>query len=398
MRSADYIRLTLTSLRASRMRSSLTILGIAIGICAVVLLTTLGAGIRLYVLENFSQFGTRIIAINPGKSQIGGTGGLLASTRPLLVEDAWSLQSLPFVEHVVPVVQGSGAIEFGRRVRHTDIIGSGSDMAAAWRFEIAQGRFLPDSRNGYPQPWAVLGHKVKQELFGTQNALGQFIRVGGERYRVVGVMTEKGQMLGFDLDDIVYIPVERALSLFNRSGLMEIDVTYRSGISASAMAEQVRQRLIDRHGVEDFSLITQDEMLKSLDRILGILTLAVGGLGGISLLVGAIGIVTIMVTTVHERRAEIGLLRAVGATRRQVMWLFLGEAVLLSLLGGIAGILLSGLALAALALGIPGLPIQLDPFYLLLALLLSALVGLISGVLPARRAAGLNPVLALQSE
>ncbi len=267
-----------------------------------------------------------------------------------------------------------------------------------WRFEIAQGRFLPDSRNGYPQPWAVLGHKVKQELFGTQSALGQFIRVGGERYRVVGVMTEKGQMLGFDLDDIVYIPVERALSLFNRSGLMEIDVTYRPGISASAMAEQVRQRLIDRHGVEDFSLITQDEMLKSLDRILGILTLAVGGLGGISLLVGAIGIVTIMVTTVHERRAEIGLLRAVGATRRQVMWLFLGEAVLLSLLGGIAGILLSGLALAALALGIPGLPIQLDPFYLLLALALSALVGLISGVLPAKRAAGLNPVLALQSE
>ncbi len=398
MRSADYLRLTLRTLGASRMRSGLTVLGIAIGICAVVLLTTLGEGLRLYVLENFSQFGSRIIAINPGKSQTGGTGGLLASTRPLLVDDAESLRSLPYAEYVVPVVQGSGAIEFGRRVRYTDIIGTGSDMANAWRFEVARGRFLPDSRGGYPQPWAVLGHKVKQELFGEQSALGQFIRVGGERYRVVGIMAAKGQMLGFDLDDIVYIPVERALSLFNRTGLMEIDVTYRPGISAQAMAEQVRERLVARHGGEDFSLITQDEMLKSLDRILAVLTLAIGGLGGISLVVGAIGIITIMVTSVQERRAEIGLMRALGATQRQVMWLFLGEATLLAMVGGGVGILVSGLALGGLALALPSLPIQLDPFYLLLALILSALVGLISGVLPARRAAKLNPVLALQSE
>lgn len=398
MRSADYLRLTLRTLKASRMRSGLTVLGIAIGICAVVLLTTLGEGLRLYVLENFSQFGSRIIAINPGKSQTGGTGGLLASTRPLLVSDADSLRSLPYVEYVVPVVQGSGAIEFGRRVRYTDIIGTGSEMADAWRFEVARGRFLPDSRGGYPQPWAVLGHKVKQELFGEQTALGQFIRVGGERYRVVGIMAAKGQMLGFDLDDIVYIPVERALSLFNRTGLMEIDVTYRPGISADAMAQQVSQRLIARHGGEDFSLITQDEMLKSLDRILAVLTLAIGGLGGISLVVGAIGIITIMVTSVQERRAEIGLMRALGATQRQVMWLFLGEATLLALVGGIVGILVSGLALGGMALSLPTLPIQLDPFYLLLALMLSALVGLVSGVLPARRAARLNPVLALQSE
>lgn len=398
MRSADYLRLTLRTLKASRMRSGLTVLGIAIGICAVVLLTTLGEGLRLYVLENFSQFGSRIIAINPGKSQTGGTGGLLASTRPLLVADADSLRTLPYVEYVVPVVQGSGAIEFGRRVRYTDIIGTGSEMADAWRFEVARGRFLPDSRGGYPQPWAVLGHKVKQELFGEQTALGQFIRVGGERYRVVGIMAAKGQMLGFDLDDIVYIPVERALSLFNRTGLMEIDVTYRPGISGDAMEQQVSQRLIARHGGEDFSLITQDEMLKSLDRILAVLTLAIGGLGGISLVVGAIGIITIMVTSVQERRAEIGLMRALGATQRQVMWLFLGEATLLALVGGVVGILVSGLALGGLALALPTLPIQLDPFYLLLALLLSALVGLISGVLPARRAARLNPVLALQSE
>jgi putative ABC transport system permease protein len=397
MRLADALRLVTRALLTARLRSFLTILGIAVGIAAVSLLTTLGAGLQLYVLDNFSQFGSRIVAVNPGKTQTGGIGGLLSSTRPLSLEDADSLRSLAFVERVVPVVQGSGAIEFGRRVRHTDIIGGNGEMAAAWRFGIAQGHFLPVI-SGNSQPLAVLGSKVKRELFGDAGALGRFIRVGGERYRVVGVMASKGQMLGFDLDDIVYIPIDRALALFNRPGLMEIDITYRAGSSAQQVAERIRQRLIQRHGVEDFSLTTQDEMLSSLNRILSLLTVAVGALGGISLLVGAIGIVTIMVTTVQERTAEIGLLRALGATRRQILLLFLSEALLLALAGGLFGLLLMALLLGVLALAIPALPISLSPFYLLLALLLAASVGLLAGVSPAWRAAGLNPVDALQQE
>ncbi|GGC06094.1 ABC transporter permease [Marinobacterium zhoushanense] len=397
MLSQDYLRLTLGTLSAGRMRSLLTILGIAIGIAAVMMLTTLGEGVRLYVLENFSQFGSRIVAVTPGKTQTGGLGSILSSTRPISLEDAHSFRSLPYAIHVVPIVQGAGAIEYGNRVRHTDILGTGPDAAAAWRFNVVLGRFLPSSA-GYSQPYAVLGHKVRNELFGEANPLGQFIRVGGERYRVVGVMEEKGQMLGFDLDDIVYIPIDRALNLFNRAGLMEVDVTYQAATTAQAMAERIRARLIARHGGEDFTIITQDEMLASLDRILGILTLAVGGLGGISLLVGAIGILTIMVTTVRERRSEIGLLRALGATSRQVLLLFLSEAMLLALAGGIAGLLLSALSLGLLALAIPALPIQISPLFLLLALGLSAAVGLLAGVLPARQAARLNPVTALQSE
>jgi putative ABC transport system permease protein len=397
MRAPDAVRLVTRALMMAKLRSFLTVLGIAIGIAAVSLLTTIGAGLQLYVLDNFSQFGSRIVAINPGKTETAGMGALLSSTRPLSVEDAQSLRPLPFVDKVVPVVQGSGAIEFGRRVRHTDIIGGNGEMAAAWRFGVAQGRFLPVI-SGNSQPFAVLGSKVKQELFGEISALGRFIRVGGERYRVIGVMAAKGRMLGFDLDDIVYIPIDRALALFNRVGLMEIDVTYRAGTSAQQMADRIRQRLIQRHGVEDFTIITQDEMLSSLDRILDLLTIAIGAIGGISLLVGAIGIVTIMVTTVQERAAEIGLLRALGATRRQILLLFLAEALLLALVGGLFGLLLMALLLGVLALAIPALPISLSPFYLLLALLLAAVVGLLAGVSPAWRAAGLNPVDALQQE
>ncbi|WP_432696548.1 ABC transporter permease [Marinobacterium sp. YM272] len=397
MLSGDYLRLTWSTLRSGRMRAVLTVTGIAIGITAVMMLTTLGEGLRIYVLENFSQFGSRIIAINPGKSQTGGMGALLSSTQPLTLEDAQSLRSLPYAIEVVPLVQGAGAIEFGRRVRHTDILGTGSDAASAWRFNVVLGRFLPQSA-GYSQPFAVLGHKVRVELFGSANPLGSFIRVGGERYRVIGVMEEKGQMLGFDLDDIVYIPIDRALTLFNRTGLMEIDITYRAATTAEAMAERIRERMIARHGGEDFSIMTQDEMLASLDRILGILTLAIGGLGGISLLVGAIGILTIMVTTVRERRGEIGLLRAIGATRQQILRLFLAEAVLLAMAGGLVGLLLSALFLGLLALAIPALPIQISPLFLLLALGLSFLVGLAAGTLPALQASRLNPVVALQGE
>ncbi len=398
MYSADYMKLTLRAVATSKMRSLLTILGIGIGIAAVVMLTSLGEGLRFYVLDNFSQFGSRILAINPGKTQTGGMGGLMSSTQPLTLEDSNSMKSLPHVEYVVPLVQGAGAIEYKQRVRNTDILAVGSDMHLAWRFPLIMGRSLPSEEAGYSQPYAVLGYKVWQELFAGASPLGEFIRVGGERYRVVGVLEEKGQMLGFDLDDIVYIPIDRGLALFNRVGLMEVDVVYLPTASSDQIASIIRQHLILRHGAEDFNLITQDQMLVSLDRILGILSMAIAGLGGISLLVGAIGIVTIMLTTVRERRAEIGLFRALGATSRQILLLFLGEAILLAILGAIAGICLAGVLLMLLFFFVPELPISLHPLYLLLALGLSVVVGLAAGVLPARHASQMSPVHALQAE
>ena len=397
MRVQDSWLLVYRSIMRSFRKSLLTSLGIAIGVAAVVLLTAIGTGLQQYVVERFTQFGTRIIAITPGKQVTHGLGSLLSSVRPISLEDAGALAQLPHIEQVVPLVQGAGSIEYGKRQRKSTIMGVGPKMAEAWNFKLASGRFLPQG-SGQSRAFAVLGHTMKQELFGQKSPLGQLIRVGGLRFRVIGVIEPKGQMLGFDMDDIVYIPAELGLQLFNREGLMEVDLVFSAATTASAVKDQASRVLIDRHGREDFTIITQDQMLETLGKVLSILTIAVAGLGSISLLVGAVGILTIMTTTVRERTGEIGLLRAMGATRSQILGLFLGEAILLALLGGVLGLFGLLAIVMVLAWLVPDLPIMLDAGYGLLALVFSAVIGLLAGVTPARHAAQLNPIDALHAE
>src|SRR5690606_937806 len=398
MRVQDWPVLVLSSVRFNPLKSLLTALGIAIGIAAVTLLTALGEGVRGYVVDNFSQFGTRIISVTPGRSDTAGMGSILSSVQLLTMADRNSLARLPHAEHVLPSLQGSGSIRYGERSRSTEIHGTSADFTRAWSFPLAQGRFLPDSGGGPSPAFVVLGHTVWQELFQGQQALGRFIRVSGQRFRVVGVMQPKGSMLGFDLDDMVYIAADRALSLFNRDGLMEINLVFGPGTNATDMAQRIRTHLTERHGQEDFTIITQDEMLSSLDNILSVLTLGVAALGGISLLLGGVGIFTVMTTNIRERTAEIGVLRAIGSSRRQLLSLFLGEAVILSLLGAITGMLAALAILFGLALLLPGLPLQPSPFYLLLSLLVSAFIGLIAGLGPAWQASLLSPIEALRNE
>jgi len=395
----DLTRLALQAVVQQRLRSFLTALGIAVGIAAVVLLTSLGEGVHRFVLSEFTQFGTNLIGITPGRtSTMGLSGAVVSNVRPLSLADAEALARLPRVVASVPVVQGNAAVEFAGRSRRSYIFGVGPQVPTVWRMRVAQGRFLPDDDPRAARAFVVLGSKVRRELFGSANPLGRRLRIGGERYRVVGVMEAKGQLLGFDLDDAVYIPAARAMALFDRQSLMEIDLLYAAGSPSADVARRARELLTARHGSEDFTVITQDQMLDVLGSVLDILTIAVGALGGISLLVGGVGILTIMTIAVRERTAEIGLLRAIGAGRRQILGLFIGEAVLLAALGGLAGLVLGAGGAWLLGRLVPALPTHTPWAYVVMAELLAAVIGLLAGVLPARHAAGLDPIEALRAE
>ena len=395
----DVIKLALQTVVSHRMRSFLTALGISVGIAAVVLLTSVGEGIHRFVLAEFTQFGTNLIGINPGKvSTTGISGGMISNVRPLSLSDSLALAKLPRVIASVPVVQGNAAVEFKQRSRRTYIFGVGAAVPIVWQIRVAQGRFLPDDDPRTARAFAVLGSKVRTELFGHENPLGKRIRIGSERYRVLGVMESKGQLLGFDLDDAVYVPAARAMALFNQESLMEIDLLYAAGSSSVDVAGRVKKMLIARHGSEDFTVTTQDQMMEVLGSILNILTMAVGALGGISLLVGGVGILTIMTIAVHERTSEIGLMRAVGASRRQILSIFIGEATVLSSLGGLVGLVIGTGGAWVLGKTVPALPTHTPWTYVIFAELLAAVIGLLAGVLPARHAARLDPIEALRAE
>ena len=218
------------------------------------------------------------------------------------------------------------------------------------------------------------------------------------RYRVIGVMEAKGQVLGFDMDDMVYIPVGRALEMFNRDSLGEIHLSYQATAPLEEVEESIRHVLLTRHGREDFTLTPQQKMLETFGTILDAITFAVAAIGGISLLVGGVGILTLLTIAVSERTAEIGLLRAIGATRRRILIMFLGEAAVLAALGGGAGLALGWIIALLLQAFLPALPVETPWSYAIAAELSAVVVGLIAGVAPARRAALLDPLEALRSE
>jgi putative ABC transport system permease protein len=400
MIAMDLIQFAGGAVWAHRLRSILSLIGIAIGVGAVILLTAIGEGTRYFVLSQFTQFGTNILAINPGKTKTLGIPGILGgTTHKLTLEDADALSRIPGVEAVVPMVMGMGRVEAEGRGRSVNVFGVTADMPAVWRFTIGQGEFLPPGDWNRSTAVTVLGPKMKRELFGDQNPLGEIIRIAGYRFRVIGVMEPKGQILGFDLDDAVYVPVANAMRMFNLDELMEIDVAYQSAQMVDRVLEAVRHILIDRHhGTEDFSIITQAAMLETLDEIMRIVTMAAAGIGGISLIVGALGILTVMWISVGERVSEIGLLRAMGARPRQIFLIFIAESVMLAVLGGALGVCLGMLGVIMLTLVLPGLPVFVDEYYLVVGLLVAMGTGLLSGVAPARRAIRIDPVEALHAD
>jgi putative ABC transport system permease protein len=399
MLGRDVVSFTVRSVLAHRMRSALTALGIAVGVTAVVLLTSIGEGLNRYVVEQFTQFGTSTLAINPGKTTTFGLSpGVLNSVRPLSLADAEALRRAPYVLNSVPAVSGSASVEANGRERTVNVFAVGPEFNRAFKFDVRLGEFLPPDELDRPRAVAVLGATAHEELFGDANPLNERIRIGGDRYRVVGVMEAKGDMLGIDLDDTVYIPAASGLVLFNREGLHEIDILYEETAPIDEVVAGIHRVLVARHGGEDFTITTQQQMLDVLGSILNVLTIGVAALGGISLLVGGVGIFTIMTIAVRERTQEIGLLRAIGAARSRISQLFLGEAVLLAGLGGLAGLAVGLTIIGIVQIGVPAMPARISPLYVVLSETVAVLIGLIAGLLPAHKAARLEPVEALRTE
>ena len=399
MRLADLWRFTGASVAAHRLRAALTALGIAIGVAAVILLTAIGEGLHRFVIAEFSQFGTHLITVTPGRIRTHGAAlGAVNTVRPLTLEDALALQHAPHVLAIDPMVQGNGDVRSNGRSRRVMLTGVGPDFARVLHMRVASGTFLPPDDPRAPRAQAVLGARVASELFGGTSPLGARVRVGGEHYRVVGVMAPKGQVLGFDLDDTVYVPAARALALFNRDSLVEIHVAYAPEAPVAAVEAGLRRVLATRHGAEDFTVTPQQKMLEVFGTLLDAITFAVAAIGAISLVVGGVGILTILTIAVAERTPEIGLLRALGATRTRVLTLFLAEAALLAAAGGAAG-LVAGWGIAGLTtLALPALPVRVSAWYAVLAESMAVGVGLLAGALPARNAATLDPLAALRRE
>ena len=399
MRAPDLIRFARDAATGNPLRASLLVLAMAIGVAAVVVLTALGDGARRYVVDEFSSLGTNLVIVLPGRSQTGGfnPGNAITNTpRDLTIDDAQALLRASAVQRVVPLAVGTSEISYGGKLREVMVAGTNAQFLPVRRLALAQGRFLSegDWRRGASE--AVIGGKVRDELFGAQSALGQLIRVGDRRFRVVGVMASTGQGLGMNTDELVIIPVSLAQDMFNSNTLFRIMVEAGNREAIERAKNQVTEIIRLRHeGEEDVTVITQDAVLATFDKLLGTLTLAVAGIAAISLAVAGILVMNVMLVSVTQRTAEIGLLKALGATGATIRTIFLTEAAMLSLAGALVGDLLGQAGAAAIRQLYPNFPAY-PPDWAVIAGLSTALVtGVVFGVLPARRAARLDPVQAL---
>ena len=399
MKAGDALGMAWSTLAHQPRRTGLIALAMAIGVAAVVVLTALGEGARRYVLEQFAGLGTNLIIVLPGRAETTGAApGVLTgqTTRDLTLDDAAAVGRLPGVARAAPLNIGSAQVVRGALSREVAVLGSTDALLPIRHMDLGQGQFLPPGAAERAEPVCVLGDQLRKELFGNLSPLGQWVRIGDRRMRVIGTLAPQGQQMGFNTDETVVIPVATAQQLFNAPSLFRILVEARGRESIERVKARIQALLKERHeGEADVTVITQDAILATFDRILTALTLAVAGIAAISLGVAGVLIMNVMLVSVTQRRAEIGLLKALGAAAADIRVLFLVEAALISLLGGLAGL---GLGMAAsLALGqfYPQLHFTPPLWAVGLSLATALGFGLLFAWLPARHAAAVDPAMTL---
>ena len=399
MRSADNLEFAWRVVRGSPGRTLLILLAMSIGVAAVVAVSSIGEGARLYVVNQFGSLGTHLVVVLPGRSETAGAmpGVLIGKTpRDLTLEDALALKRSHAVRRLAPLIVGAGDVHVGARRRETPVLGSTAELMDIRSMAMAQGQFLPPGDPRHSLPVCVIGARVADELFAGRRALGEWLRIGDRRFRVVGVLASQGESLGFNTDEIVIVPLGAAQALFNTEALFRILVEAKSREQIAYAQSDIEEILRERHdGKREVTVITQDAVLATFDRILRALTLAVGGLAAISLAVAGILIMNVMLISVTQRRHEIGLLKALGATGAHIRLLFFTEAVLLALGGASLGLAAGKLGQLFIGQLFPSIPFT-PPWWAVIAAPLTAVgTAVLFSVAPARRAARLDPVRAL---
>ena len=380
-----------------RIRSLLIILAMALGVASVVVLTALGDGARNYVIHQFSSIGTNLLVVLPGRAETAGSfpGAVLGQTpRDLTLKDAQLIGRLPQVRRYAPLNVGAAELSATNRLREVTVLGSNANLIPIRHMKLAQGSFLTQSSEKSAQ--IVLGSKLAEEFFPRSHAIGQRVRLGGHRFLVSGVLAAQGESMGFNTDEIVIIPVDQAQALFNTTSLFRILVEAKNHSDIESAKQAILTVLKQSHdGEEDTTVITQDAVLATFDRILHTMTLAVAGIAAVSLIVAGILVMNVMLVAVSQRTAEIGLLKAIGATSADIRRLFFAEAMWLSLAGALLGFMLGQLGSGLIRVAYPQLPAWSPAWASIAGILLALITGVLASLFPASRAARLDAVKAL---
>ena len=399
MRMTDCNRLAFGALARYPLRTIMMLIATAIGVAAVLVLTSMGEAARRFVSDQFQTLGTHLIIVIPGRSETAGVGpGLVMGETPrdLTLDDARAVLRSPSVSEVAPVIVGAAAVSRGGLERETTILGTTRSFVNIRHWFMSLGEFLPDVDMDRASPVCVIGRTIRDELFRDAAPIGQWLRVGDRRCRVTGVLGDVGRSMMIDSDEVVILPVVSAQALFNSPGLFRIVVQATARDTMEAAKRDVLQIIKQRHyGEEDVTVITQDAVLKTFDGIFMTLTYALAGIASISLVVAGVLIMNVMLVAVSQRTPEIGLLKALGAKKRQIIALFITEAVFLALMGGLVGLGLGYVAVGILKGLYPALQFVPPLWSVAGAMALAMACGVLFGILPARRAADLDPIAAL---